>query len=198
MGSSRFYAALAALLFTAACAWFGAAVFRSLPPAEAAASPAPTPVAGRFRGIVLRRELVLPADALPEAREGERLSAGETGVGSALFFAGTDGLETLSPADAEPLTAAAVEGLLAQVPAEDAASGRLVLGRELYIAALWEGDEAPTPGGCRLRLDSGEVLRAGLLRVTVDAGGRAALLLRLPLGDSTLLTTRFTAGEITF
>ena len=200
MGASRFYAALAALLFTAACAWFGAAVFRSLTvsPVPAVESPVPTAASGRFRGVAVRREQALPMGTSLYATAGERLSAAETGTESALFFPDADGLEYLDPEALPDLTPEALDRLLLSEPERSADAGRLVYGRELYIAAFWEGDQVPAPGRCTLEFDGGASLRAALLSVSADGDGRTALLLRLPLGEGAPLTERFVEGTILF
>ena len=196
MGASRFYAALAALLFTAACAWFGAAVFRPLTQApeqpEAPASSAA--IEGRVQGRVLRWEQSLPEAPTVSAAPGDRLSAADTGSESALFFPDTDGLEYLTPEAAQPLTPEVLDELLAAASQDSEGVGRLVFGRELFAAVFWAGDAVPVPGRCTLTLESGERLRACLVSVSADAEGRTALLLRLPLGTNALLTERFFTG----
>ena len=100
-----FYAALAALLFAAACAWRGAALYAALVPAEAPGAEE-RPTGGRLTGILLRHELSL-AEAIPGAFEGERLSASETGLVPGRFYSACDGYESLSPEDALGTGAAA-------------------------------------------------------------------------------------------
>ena len=195
MGPSRFYAALAALLFTAACAWSGAAVFRCL---DAPDEPADELVqaAGpcRFRGLVLRRERTL--DAPPDAESGQRLSAAETGTESGLYFPEADSLSALTPEDAAALSAAELDRLLAAPPETLSVPGRLVCGEALVIAAFARGDLPGAPGSCRVTLASGETLSASLLEARPCEDGRSLVLLRLPLGHNRLLTERFVSGEI--
>lgn len=193
----RFYCALSALLFAAACAWIGAAGFgRLFRPQAAAETPEISVPCGTLRGILLRRETRL--DAAPAgAGEGTRLSAAETGSESALFFTGCDGWEYLSPADAEKLTPEALEALLARPP-EDAggAEGRLVFGFDCCLAAFFEGGDAPPRGACRLRLADGELAEGCVVSAAADAQGRTALLLRLTVFPEALYGQRFVEAEL--
>lgn len=193
-----FYHALAALVFAAACAWCAAALYTGVDGFQSPAqTPAPTESAGRFRGVLLRREARVAVSAFPGVEEGERLSAERTGTESALFFPGGDGWEFLTPADAERLTPERLEALLSDGEKEPGDEARLVYGFEQYCAALYEGEAVPAPGPCRLRLagEEGE-LRARLLSVTTDALGRRTLLLRLTDFPQALYSARFIEGEI--
>ena len=195
-----FYHALAALVFAAACAWSLAALYAQLdrhgvPEAapEASASPAPC----RFRALLIRQEQRLPAGAFPGIEAGARLSAADTGTGSALFFPACDGWEALSPADAQRLTPGGLERLLdAEAPEQEAAS-RLVYGFTLTCAALLEEGEPPLPGPCSLTIDGTEdKIAADLLSITADALGRRMLLLRLTEFPEALYEMRIVTGTI--
>ena len=185
-----FYAALAALLFAAACAWLGAALYAALVPAEAPDA-GESPSGGRLRGILLRHELLL-AEAIPGAAEGERLSAAETGTEPGLFFSGTDGYEFLSPEDARPLSPEALDRLLA-LPPEKSGGAKLVTGWDCCCAALLVSGEPPAPGArCRVRLDGADrAYEAAVLAVDENA-----VLLRFTEGLELLCRLRFVEGEI--
>ena len=76
---------------------------------------------------MLRRELALEAGEIPDgAVDGKRLSAAETGREPGVYVADADGLEALTPDDAQPLSPARVDALLAASP-ERAGAGRLQL-----------------------------------------------------------------------
>ena len=195
--AARFYAVLAALLFTAACAWIGAALFAPLEGGLPAAAPRPETEAKQLRGVLLREELLLPADAFPDAREGRRLSAAETGLAAGRYYSESDGYAFLSPADAEELSPAALDVLLA-LPPEKSDGARLVTGWDCRYAALFEGADAPAVGTrCRLRFDgAAEPLEALVLRASQDETGRTALLFRLTAGAEALDRERFADAEI--
>lgn len=200
MSASRFYAALAALLFTAVSAWAGAALFGRIPEPEAApAEPEPTAAPGSLRGMVLRWEQALSPEEIPAgAADGERLSAAESGLGSGLFFAGADGYEYLTPADAQALTPEKLDRLLAAAPRK-AGAGRLVTGRAFFCAAFLEGGGPLPEAGDLLRLRPKGLDRpitAEVVSAAEDAAGRRALLLRLTEGEELLGRTRFLESEI--
>lgn len=199
-GERLFYHILAALLFASLCGWSAAALYQRIPSEEAPAltqEPEPVPSGARLRGLVIRREKAVEAGAFPGADDGARLSAGETGDESALFFIGCDGWEMLSPDGLDNLTPERLETLLAAgAPESDAETGRLVYGFTLLLAALFEGDEPPLPGPVRLRLDNVGELPSQLLSVTADALGRRMLILRLTDFPETLYTVRLVEGEI--
>ena len=198
-GGRAVYHALAALLFAAVCAWSAAALCRELdrPPDEAASSPEPTETAagGRFRGVLARDEERLAAGAFPGREAGARLSAFETGGGSALWFPACDGWEFLTPAALEALSPEELAALLDAPERESPDAPRLVYGFTLGCAALFEGDAPPAPGLCRLRIE-GQEAAGRLLRVTTDALGRTMLLLRLTEFPQALYERRFVEGEI--
>ena len=200
MSASRFYAALAALLFVAVSAWGGAALFGRIPE-QAADAPAETPPGngGTLRGILLRQELVYSPGEIPAgAFDGARLSAKETGRGSGLFLAGCDGLEFLTPEDAAELTPEKLDKLLASAP-ETPGEAKLVTGRAVCFAAFYTGGDAPEKGDTlRLRFDGWDrPLPARVLSAAADDAGRRALLLRLTEGEDFLCRARFAEAEIT-
>lgn len=201
-GERLFFHALAAMVFAAVCAWSAAAIYGGCRTARA---PEAAPVAaegsgsaGVFRGVLLRREEALPAGAFAGTERGARLSAPETGTESALYFPSCDGWEFLSPADAGRLTPESLEALLnAEYRPAPAPSPRLVYGFDTLCAALFEGDAAPLPGPCRLRLTGlDEELEARLLSVTADPLGRTLLLFRLTGFPEALYEMRVVQGEI--
>jgi len=190
-----FYHALAALLFAAVCAWLAAWLYGGLGQRAAAEEP-PPPEAGKIRGILLRRELALPPGEIPDqAEDGRRLSAPESGHGAGLFLADTDGLERLSPEDAEALTPEKLDALLAAAPEEGEHAGRLVLDFACVCAAFYEGAAAPAPGPCRVRIDGAGEFEARVVSVTKDARDRTAVLLRIPEAEP-LARLRFVTGEL--
>ena len=199
-GERLFFHALAALLFAAVCAWCASSLYAHLSSAGASAlaeAAAPVQTGGGLRGVLLRREERVAASRFPDAKEGERLSAKQTGGESALFFSGGDGWELLTPDDAERLTPERLEALLKSEAREPGDEARLVYGFAQYCAALFEGDAAPAPGPCRLRLEGVEAeVQARLLSVTTDALGRQTLLLRLTDFPRELYEMRFVEGEI--
>ena len=199
-GERLFYHILAALLFASLCGWSAAALYLRIPsgePSVSASEPETVPQGGRLRGLLIRREKAVEAGAFPEAVDGTRLSAGETGDESALYFLGCDGLEALSPDGLDALTPERLEKLLAADPPEGGAgAGRLVYGFTLLCAALYEGDEPPLPGPVRLRLDGLGELDARLLSVTSDALGRNMLILRLSEFPEELYRMRVVTGEV--
>jgi len=200
-GERLFFHALAAMVFAAVCAWSAAAIYggcRTAEAPEAAPAAAEGGGAGSFRGVLLRREEALPAGAFAGTESGARLSAPETGTESALYFPSCDGWEFLSPADAGRLTPESLEALLnAEYRPAPSPSPRLVYGFDTLCAALFEGDAAPLPGPCRLRLMGlDEDVEARLLSVTADPLGRTLLLFRLTEFPEALYEMRIVQGEI--
>ena len=195
-----FVHALAAMLFAAVCAWCAHSLYAGLaeaaPPAPAPA-PSEAPASGRLRGVLLRREEAVEAAAFPGTREGERLDAGRTGTESALFFSGGDGWRFLTPDDAARLTPERLEALFRSGARAEPDRARLVYGFEQLCAALYEGDEPPAPGPCRLRLTGfAEEIGGHLLSVSTDALGRVTLILRLVDFPQELYNVRFVEGEV--
>ncbi len=199
-GERLFYHILAALLFASLCGWSAAALYLRIPSEEAPAlaeEPESVPTDGRLRGLLIRRERAVEAGAFPDADDGARLSAGETGDESALYFIGCDGWEALSPEGLDSLTPERLENLLAaEAPENDAQAGRLVYGFTLLLAALFVGDEPPLPGPVRLRLDDLGECPTQLLSVTDDALGRRMLVFRLTEFPEELYRLRIVNGEI--
>lgn len=199
-GERLFYHILAALLFASLCGWSAAALWFRIPAARTpvpVSEPEPVLSGGRLRGLLIRREKTVGAGAFPDAEDGARLSAGETGDGSALYFIGCDGWEALSPDGLDALTPEQLEKLLAAgAPENDGQTGRLVYGFTLLLAALFDGDEPPLPGPVRLLLDDLGELPARLLSVTTDALGRQMLVFRLTEFPEELYRTRVVEGEI--
>ena len=202
MDSSRFYSLLAALLFTAVCAWIGAAVFAGLQAPETALPNRSDPgTPAELRGIVLRREESVSPDAGRDAYpDGQRLSAGENpfGGGSVLFFADCDGYEYLRPERAQALCPETLDALLnAGADPSGADSARIVLGCDWYYAAFVSRGDIPAEGEvCRLLFDHfPSPVRALLLSARSDSSGRTALLFRLTEGGD-YLKLRFSDAVI--
>ena len=199
-GERLFYHILAALLFASLCGWSAAALYLRMPSEEAPAlaeEPESVFTGGRLRGLLIRRERAVKAGAFPDADDGARLSAGETGDESALYFIGCDGWEALSPEGLDSLTPEQLENLLAAgAPENDAQAGRLVYGFTLLLAALFDGNEPPLPGPVRLRLDDLGECPAQLLSVTTDALSRQMLIFRLTEFPEELYRLRIVNGEI--
>lgn len=190
---------LYALLFTAACAWTGAALFAAL------GQPRPTVIptavqshGGKLEGIVLRREeqtkTVLTA-ASP-VKDGERLSAGDGREESAIFSPVTDGYEYLSPAMADGLSPARLSELMASRP-EKAQGTKLIYGFDFYYAAFYHGGENIEPGPCRVKFEGeAQSRRAEMISVSRD-GDECAVLLRLML-DEDAISLRFVNAELIY
>ena len=200
MDSSRFYSALAALLFTAVCAWAGAAVFAGLNAGERAPKP-DTGKSAELSGIVLRREeTVSPGAEQTLCPDGKRLSAAENPFldESALFFRSCDGYEYLCPETAQALCTETLDRLLGACAQSFAAgSARLVCGCDWYYAAFVSGGDIPGEGAaCRLLFDSfRSPVRALVISARSDSSGRTALLFRLTEGGD-YLKLRFTDAVI--
>ena len=204
MDSSRFYSALAALLFAAVCAWAGSGLFGRLDaPAETEPPPPAEEAATELRGIVLRRETtVFPDSGAREGADmdGQRLSAAENPYTneSAVFFSDCDGFEYLAPEDAFSLTADGLDALLSS-EAEKVSLGRvrLVSGYDWYYAAFSDGGSVSSSEDTyRLIFDSFKTpVRALLVRADTDSAGRTVLLFRLTEGGD-YLKLRFTDAII--
>ena len=191
----------AALLFLALCAWVGAALYAALSPRAEPPEPERAPEGPELTGLALRRELRLPeGTSLPAGtREGERLPAGALaglvpeGAGSAVCFARCDGLERLSvDALGDGVSVTAVRALLDAQPEETASAGRLVLGRDWYLAALGPAGDYPQPGErCRLAVEGlDRPLEARVIALSEAEDGEQALLFRLTDGTPEALSLR--------
>ena len=192
--------AAAALLFLALCAWAGAALYAILSPKAEAAAAVKAPRERTLEGLALRRELPLPEGAaLPGGlREGERLPAGALGslvpegTGSAVWFSVLDGYEHLSLDALERVDVASVRALLDTPPEPTPSAGRLVLGRDWYLAALGPAGDYPQPGErCRVSVTGLDYpLDGRVIAVSEPEMGRQALLLRLTDGSPEALCLR--------
>lgn len=211
MRQSSFLRALAAVLFTAVCAWTLSALVPGVARCTAAAesTPAASPTAGlELDGIVIRSEQVLSAAGESvniTAENGERLSADAAAAfagndsahtrGSAVFFSGTDGYEYLSPAALSPLTPEGLEDLMNAEPESTAgAYGRLVTGFDWYYAA------APVNGGGENIAEERCKLRFAGFSETLDgeiiSSEQGALVIRLTDGAAEYLSLRHTGAEL--
>jgi len=204
LSSSRFYSALAALLFIALCAYLGSALYGGLETPRTVINLASTEDKLRLKGIVLRREEQLENYGRADfsALDGVRLSSGEKYspehealTQSAVFFTSSDGYEYLSPEDAVGLSPALLTELLSSRP-ESAVGPRLVYGFDYYYAAFLSGSEDISPGPCRVKFQGfDDSCRAQLISVS-HHGGKTALLLRLTQGGPEYLSLRFAEAEL--
>ena len=146
---------------------------------------------------MLRRELALEAGEIPaDAVDGKRLSAAETGREPGVYVADADGLEALTPDDAQPLSPARVDALLAAQP-ETAGAGRLLVGRDCWYAALCASGAAPEAGtACRLRFEGVEGEYAASVLAVAEEDGRLAVLLRIPDGALPLARLRLARADM--
>ncbi len=196
MGSKRIYALLSALLFTAASAWLGAAVFSALQkPRPITLHAAEQSRGGELEGIVLRREEII-SSAPPEAKEHQRLSPGEHSVQSAVFSSHIDGYEHLSPAMAQELEPEKLKELMVQ-PKKAEGNAKLVYGFDFYYAAYYHGSEDIEPGPCRVRFEGMEQSMRAELVSLVREGGSCTVLLRLLLCPE-CVDLRFIKAELEY
>ena len=147
---------------------------------------------------MLRRELALEAWEIPDgAVDGKRLSAAETGREPGVYVADADGLEALTPDDAQPLSPARVDALLAASP-ERTGAGRLLVGRDCWYAALCvSGAPLPEEGSaCRLRFDGVDGEFAASVLALSEENGRRAVLLRIPDGAQPLARLGLAQAEM--
>ena len=200
------------LLFLAACAWCGVGLSARLRPAAVetfTAAQAESPGAPRLRGLCLRREeaLSLPASAVLLVGDGERIARNAplarladgspvTARESALYYADSDGLESLRASQLTELSPAALRRLAESVtPGPEGVRGRLVYDNIWYYAAL-APDAAYETRACRLRFAGfTEWLPAHLVKVGECEDGQRALLFRLSRGGE-YLKLRETDAEL--
>ena len=177
---------LGAVLFLALSAYIGAAMAersgrRETAVLYAAAVTESTPL----HGIAVRRET--PCEPAARISDGQR----ETGRG--VWFASSDGFETLTPDSEALLEPAALREILEQ-PEQPSDTGKFVTGYDWVFAALAPaGAELPDGGVCRMRFEGTErVLSARLLAKTEDREG-VCVLLRLTEGGDCLRLRKCTA-----
>lgn len=195
MGSRQVYALLTALLFTAVCAWMGAAAFEALQSPESIMIPAAEiHRGGELDGIVLRHEECLTKTL--DANNGARISAGEGRNESAVYLSRVDGYEYISPKMAENLSPESLDKLLL-LPPENSFSAKLIYGFDFYYAAYYYGSIDIEPGQCRVKFEGTENFqRAELLSVSRE-GDKCAVLLRLMLCPESL-DLRFCKAELEY
>ena len=189
--------AVAAVLFFAACAYLGAALFlRPAAAPEAETVPAVSSRGTLIRGIAVRTELALDASAdcsgLEDARRVSAASLAARGLfdGSAVYFDSCDGYEALSPEMLDGLTPESLDGIMAAQPAENP-GGRLVTERDWYIDAA-----LPESGRVRFRPDGMSGSLSAEIVSSAAEGGRFTVLLRLTDGGEAALRLRMVSGEI--
>ncbi len=204
---------LAVLLFLAACAYLGAAVYRALCPEVSTATAHHALFRERvgLRGIAIREEELLfsPQDpsALPE--DGTRLAAGETLCcfadgssqtlsASSLFFAGQDGYEYLQPDWLFPFEPARAQALLlAEARDEPNCLGRAVRGQVWYFAAvLTEGECPPLGSRCPVYFGADKLEAEALVAALCREDGQSYLLLRFTAGDPAFFRLRHEEAEL--
>lgn len=211
MARFSYLKSVAVVFFAAVCAYAGAWLFPSLSglrpmlPVTAAAES----FIG-LEGIALRHELALDpvggTTFLPG--EGERIPAasflwrdegGESFISgkSAVYMAGCDGFETLSPPEGEKLSMAQLLDFMNSTPDESPAQARLVEGFYWYYAAL---APAGTPqlamGSHYLKFEGFEEYTKALLVSREVSSDGQALLFRLRLGDPAYLKLRKCRAEL--
>ena len=187
---------MSALLFTAASAWLGAAVFTALQkPRPIMLHAAEQNRGGELEGIILRREEAI-GTVPPGAREHQRLSPGEHSEQSAIFSSFCDGYEYLSPAMADKLEPEMLKELMSK-PKKAEGSAKLVYGFDFFYAAYYHGSEDIEPGPCRVRFEGTEQsMRAELVSLSRDAEG-CAVVLRLLLCPE-CIDLRFCKAELEY
>ena len=206
MRGASFGSVIAAVLFAAVCAYAIAGLAQSAQPAAAAVRLTPCVISegARLDGIVIRTERpIRTLQCVPAGlSSGTRIPAGAAAAASAdgsvmqagassLFFSDTDGLEYLSPAVLDALTAEGLDTLMNAQP-EDTSDccGRLVAGFDWYYAARLDGGAAvPSPGDCRLVFDGISSPAAAEL-ISVSAEERPVLIFRLTDGGNAFLRLR--------
>lgn len=205
MGSSerRWRLALLALLFLTVCAYLGAALWSALSPTLHSAPAQEDAGPLLLEGIALRRERALEV-AVSGVEDGARLPAGTqlgswTAPYSVLYYAGCDGLESLTPDAAASWDVPALRAVLnAPLPAIAAGNGRAVAGFDWAWAALCPAEAAPGPGQrCHLRFSGREeTVLAWVLSVSAPEEGLCAVLFRLNAGGDYYETLRLCTAEL--
>lgn len=198
MGNGRIYGLLSALLFAAACAYLGAALYGALQRPRPVPAPAENAGAGaRLQGIILRHEETLsPAMALQLSGEEEKRLPAKDSLAGGTLLPRSDGYEYLSPEDGFELSPGKLDALLAAQP-EPGRGPKLVYGFEQYYAAFYEGDASPAPGPCRLRFQGmEETFRGEIISVSAE-NSRCAVLIRLT-ADQSKITFRRTEAELIY
>lgn len=184
---SPFLLAVAVLLFLGMSAYLGAFLFDALTELrDAALLPVRAEAESTLWGVAVRRERVI--GAIPAAPDGRRLT------GRGVYFASCDGYESLEPEILEDLDASALSALRERKPGEKG-EARLVEDTAWFFAALYNGQDVPVPGPCRLRFAGfANAVPARLLEVRGD-GEETLLLFRLTEGGD-CLRIRFSKAEI--
>jgi len=206
---------LATVLFLALCAWLGARLWTSVGEGlETVAARYETVTDSvHLRGIVVRREQLVCAafgDSLT-AENGQRLPGGSAVLlhwdgsafkspCSAVFYADFDGFEALSPDMLENLSVSGLDELLATVPEDTKAHGRLVCDFAWYFAAFVpEEIELAEGERCRLRFENTqEKLEAVPISLSESERGERAAVFRLTEGDGQYLSLRGCDAELFF
>ena len=207
MRASRFFSALSSVLFLALCAYAGAYVYPKAAQKGAPDVPrAEVTQTVTLRGVAVRTEHSF--DCTGTAENAQRLSVGspfgrdENGDelysdASAVYFAGSDGFEYLSPDTLSTMTADELDKILSS-PVEKSSSPRLVTGFAWYFIALVP-DTVPVPetGRCRLLFDGFQnETDAYLVSASAADNGRRVLLFRLTAGGEAYLSLRQTSANI--
>lgn len=184
--------AVAAVLFLTACAYLGAALFAPAAPETPAETAVPAAAVRPFslRGIAVREEAV--TDKVFES--GKRVPAADTGGFSAVYFDSCDGYEYLSADMLGEFTPGRLGEILSATP-KTPGKGRLVTGRDWYIAAFTDGT-LPSDRRVRLVIDGMEGYLAADIAEVAEEKGRVAVLLRLTDGSPEALSLRKVTGKI--
>lgn len=199
---SAYLRVLSAVLFAAVCAYVGAAMFSATNLSNSV-----NPRSMEFydsvalEGIAIRREKTLRGTSLsPGVESGGRFAAGTvlafqgeeffSSSRPALFLAGCDGFEHLSPALLDSLDEKRLDELLASRPEPlPQTLGRLVEDFDWYYAAFAPADVTLSTGPCLLDFGTGENYPARLVSCR-PYPTRQLLVFRLTRFDESLLSLR--------
>lgn len=193
---------LVAVVFIAACAYIGAALFGSTPASDAVTAVCGTAAdSTKLRGIAVRSEQCISSElaASRTAPDGLKIPCGGTAAVlsdgerisvpcSAVFFTDTDGYEGLSPGMLQGIRAERLRAVLA-LPSDNApAIGRIVCDSVWYYAALADADYVfPDSESCLLRFDgTAEYVPASIISVSEPSDGERAVVFRLNCGGDYL------------
>ncbi|MGI5976972.1 MAG: hypothetical protein ACOX68_04670 [Candidatus Limivicinus sp.] len=205
---------MAALLFTAACAYAGAGIFSSPKKETAELRTAAVAETAELEGIIIRREdpVMLPEGSEIKAEEGLRISAGGLlargkeneavpSPESGTYYRELDGFEYLSPDMLPSLDGEGLEKLMDAKPMKiPGARGKLLPDFDWYYAAFCDEGSVPEAGGKCSILFPGfeEPLDARLVSASGEDGGRKLLCFRLKGGGEEYMGLRKTPAELIF
>lgn len=211
---SRFFSALAAILFLALCAWTGSYAYsKTESPRTAELKFRTITDSAILSGVAVRseqpvcfdRSVSLTAEDALRIPAGGQLGTTRDGStvcssGSAVFFEACDGYEYLCPEMLEGLTVDSLRSILDDRPQTGDFDGRLVAGYVWYYAALTDhSDRLCENGSCRVLFDGfAQPVDAAIIYLSPESAGKNALLLRLTAGGSEYLSLRHTDAKLVF